>query len=172
MQPPPEPPLEPPLDQVPASAAEIGYAQLAADLTVRDVLALPEVASYRDPAHRRQAARLALTEARRNSLDTLDPAWATPRTWSNLARSGPPTDDVRHVVDCDGTVWERHPDERDPFGAVPVDCWSPRRRDGEPPDDRSHSWSELIEHLGPLTACARAHPARPHRTGDHRTGTL
>jgi hypothetical protein len=169
MQPPPEPPLE----HVPASAAEIGYAQLAADLTVRDVLALPKVASYRDPAHRRQAARLALTEARRNSLDTLDPAWTSPQTWSDPAgRSAQPTDDVRQVMDCDGTVWERHPDERDAFGALPVDCWSPRRRGGEAPDDRSHSFAELIEHLGPLTACARAHPARPHRTGDHRTGHL
>ncbi|MDL4813150.1 hypothetical protein [Actinomadura opuntiae] len=160
MQPPLDPPLEPPLDQVPASAAEIGYERLAADLTVRDVLALPEVASYRDPAHRRQAARLALTEARRNSLDTLDPSWALPKTWSDPARSGPPTDDVRQVVDCDGTVWERHADEHDRFGALPADGWSPRRRKGEPPDDRSYSWSELIEHLAPITACARG-----HRTG-------
>lgn len=156
-----QPPLDPPLDQVPASAAEIGYERLAADLTVRDVLALPEVASYRDPAHRRQAARLALTEARRNSLDTLDPSWVSPRTWSDPAsRSARSADDVRQVVDCDGTVWERHPDDRDPFGALPADGWSPRRREGEPPDDRSYSWSELIEHLGPLTACARG-----HRTG-------
>ncbi|MBO2461461.1 hypothetical protein [Actinomadura violacea] len=163
MQPPPdpplEPPLEPPLSHVPASAAEIGHGRLAADLTVRDVLALPEVASYRDPAHRRQAARLALTEARRNSLDTLDPSWVSPRTWSDPAgRSARPADDVRRdVVDCDGTVWERHPDDRDSFGALPVDCWSPRRRAGEPSDDRSYSWSELIERLGPLTACARGH---------------
>lgn len=36
-----------PLEHVPASAAQIGYERLAADLTVRDVLALPKVAAYR-----------------------------------------------------------------------------------------------------------------------------
>jgi hypothetical protein len=77
-----------PPDHVPVSAAQVGYEKLAADLTVRDVAMLPEVFWWSEPGTRRRAARLALTEARRNSADTLDEAWARPRTWSPTPPSG------------------------------------------------------------------------------------
>jgi hypothetical protein len=144
-----------PLDHVPASVREIGYEKLAADLTVRDVRALPEVVSWSEPDARRQAARLALTEARRNSWDTKDPGWAAPRTWTSTRL--PPPEHERYVVDCDGTVWQRHPDEHDPYGPLPVDAWSPRSRNHQPQDQLTYQWAELIVRLGPLTACARNH---------------
>jgi hypothetical protein len=145
-----------PLDHVPASAAQVGNDKLAADLTVHDVVALPEVASWSEPGAHRQAARLALTEARRNSWDMRDPAWAQAKTWSSSDHQ--PPDDVRYVVDCDGMVWQRHLDERDAYGPLPVDAWSPRRRSShQPQDEPTYRWAELITHLGPLTACARYH---------------
>lgn len=144
-----------PLDHVPASATQIGYEKLAIDLTVRDVLTLPEVASWSEPEARRQAARLALTEARRNSWDTRDPAWAAPRTWSSTHHQPPA--DAQCVLDCDGMIWQRHPDEHDAYGPLPVDAWSPQSRDHQPQDQPTYRWADLTARLGPLTACAPHH---------------
>jgi hypothetical protein len=129
------------------TAETIGNQKCAADLTVRDMLVLPEVTAETDPGRRRDAARRALAVARRASLDAVDPEWSPPTTWTE--RQAAPHWRARRVRDCDGHLWERRHTIED-GDVFEIDAWSPRGQRADAPYF-AHSWAELITHYGPVT---------------------
>ena len=128
----------------------IGDRRCAADLTVRDMLVLAEVALVADPGQRREAARHALAAARRASWDSIDPEWVTPTTWALDHRRVPSRGRALRVRDCDGHLWERRHvlEDGDVFEA---DAWSPAVRPAQGAPYLVHTWCELIAHYSPLT---------------------
>ncbi|PCG87105.1 hypothetical protein CIB93_04460 [Streptomyces sp. WZ.A104] len=128
----------------------LGNRALAQELTVLDMFVLVEVAVIPEPARRREAARHALTAARRASWDSTDPEWVTPRTWASAQRRTPSAGRARRVLDCDGCAWERRHVVED-GDVFEVDVWSPVSQRRGVPHLVVHEWGELLHHYGPLT---------------------
>ncbi|GAA2720301.1 MULTISPECIES: hypothetical protein [Streptomyces] len=120
----------------------------ACELTVRDMLALPEVAGESEPGRRREAARRALALARRNAVHCADPL-VRPVLWDIGHRRVPQPPRAGYVLDCDGWVWERRHVVED--GTVlALDRWTPLASGPVPAPRPSYDWEELTWHHGPL----------------------
>ncbi|MEV4868618.1 hypothetical protein [Streptomyces syringium] len=113
----------------------------------RNMPVLVEAAVEEDPGRRRQAARHALSVARRHALDYQGPAWAQPVVWDTGRQWVPQPPPAHFVLDRDGYVWERRRVIED--GSLPVvDRWTPLCHVPAPPPP-SHSRAELTEHHAP-----------------------